>query len=293
MIVIILFSLAIILHELGHLVVARCLGVRVERFSLFFDPGFCLYSTGKRFETDYRIGWLPFGGYVRFAISEGDHQPSWSILGQRPWRRIVIYLAGVFVNLLLACGCMFAFVRNYVLPESQYSNVYVMQKAGELSVFSLNSYRLDIVDLYLPERFRSTDDDSYKLDLPEGNHLWEALGSDEDYEQSEPEDGYTNRFFPSKWTISRRDLKPNRLLWKFANLNLLLLFFNLLPIPPLDGAQCLFSLYEMIFRKPVNEKLQLVLVLAGVLLLFGMLGFDILSDVFHYIKSFVTHYIIP
>lgn len=283
----ILIFLAILLHEFGHFIVAKCFGVRVERFCLFFDPGFCLYSTGKRFSTEFRIGWLPIGGYVRFAAPETEVQPSWSLLAQRPWKRILISLAGVIMNLLIAYGCLFAWIRAYVLPESQYSNVYVMQKAGELSAYSLNTYRYDIVDFYLPEKFQSSDDaaDKYSVDFPENNHLREALYTEGDHEQSESEEAYTNRFFPSKWGISRRDLKPNRLLWDFANLNLILFLFNLLPIPPLDGAQCLFSLYEMIFRKPVNEKVQLLLVLAGVLLLFGMLGFDILSDVYHFVKS--------
>ena len=65
----------------------------------------------------------------------------------------------------------------------------------------------------------------------------------------------------------------------------ILFLFNLLPIPPLDGAQTLFSTYELIFRRPINETLRIVLGIAGTLLLLGMMAFDILSDVLHFLLS--------
>ena len=273
MIYLLLLALAIIFHELGHFVVAKCFGVRVKRFCLFYDPGFCLYSTGKRFATEYRIGWLPIGGYVSFATSEGKEQPKWSIFAQHPLKRIAISLAGVTVNLLLAYGCMFAWARNYVLPESRYSNAYVMQKAGEVTVSRLNDYCLALVEFYFPVKTSETENNESDSSIE--NH---AI----------PGDGkhiYTNRFFPSSTAISNTDIKAKNLLWCFAGLNLVLFLFNLLPIPPLDGAQSLFSLYELITRKPLNEKLRIILVLSGTVLLLGMLCSDILSDVYHYIMS--------
>ena len=271
MVYLLLWTLAIIFHELGHFVVAKCFGVRVKRFCLFYDPGFCLYSTGKRFATEYRIGWLPIGGYVSFANSEGKEQSKWSILAQHPLKRIAISLAGVTVNLLLAYGCMFAWSRNYVLPESQYSNTYVMQKAGEVTISRLNDCRHALVDIYLPVKTSETE--KSELDSSLENHAIPGNGKQT----------YTNRFFPSSTTISSTDIKVKNLLWRFAGLNLVLFLFNLLPIPPLDGAQSLFSLYELLTRKPLNEKLRIILVLIGTVLLLGMLSFDILSDIYHYI----------
>ena len=55
MVYLLLLALAIIFHELGHFVIAKCFGVRVKRFCLFYDAGFCLYSTGKRFATECLI----------------------------------------------------------------------------------------------------------------------------------------------------------------------------------------------------------------------------------------------
>ncbi len=59
-------SLLIILHELGHFLPARWFKTRVDKFYLFFDPWFSLFKK-KRGETEYGIGWLPLGGYVKIA----------------------------------------------------------------------------------------------------------------------------------------------------------------------------------------------------------------------------------
>ncbi len=55
----ILFFISIVLHELGHFAAAKCFGILVTRFYIFFDWGFHSFSTGKRFATEYRSDWLP------------------------------------------------------------------------------------------------------------------------------------------------------------------------------------------------------------------------------------------
>ncbi len=59
-------SILIILHELGHFLFARLFNTRVEKFYLFFDPWFSLFKI-KRGDTEYGIGWLPLGGYVKIS----------------------------------------------------------------------------------------------------------------------------------------------------------------------------------------------------------------------------------
>ena len=69
-------SILVILHEFGHFIFAKLFHCRVEKFYLFFDPWFSLFKTQKG-ETEYGIGWLPLGGYVK--ISGNDRR----IDGQR------------------------------------------------------------------------------------------------------------------------------------------------------------------------------------------------------------------
>ena len=103
-------SLMVILHEFGHYIAARIFGVRVEKFYLFFNPGFTLFKfTSKRSGTEYGVGWLPLGGYVKLSgmIDESldteqlkkDPQP-WEFRSKPAWQRLIIMAAGVFMNFL-------------------------------------------------------------------------------------------------------------------------------------------------------------------------------------------------
>lgn len=102
-------SILIVLHELGHFAPARWFGTRVEKFYLFFDPGFELFKK-KIGETEYGIGWLPLGGYVKIsgmvdesfdtAQLESEPQP-WEFRSKPAWQRLIIMLGGVTVNFIL------------------------------------------------------------------------------------------------------------------------------------------------------------------------------------------------
>src|SRR5207253_2756799 len=96
----------IVLHELGHFIVAKLVGMRVERFSLFFPP---TIARVRRGETEYAIGAIPAGGYVKITGMNpeelGDLDPELTrraYYAQPPWKRIVVILAGPGVNLLIA-----------------------------------------------------------------------------------------------------------------------------------------------------------------------------------------------
>jgi regulator of sigma E protease len=102
-------SILIILHELGHFVFARIFKTRVEKFYLFFDPWFSLFKI-KKGETEYGIGWVPLGGYVKISgmIDESmdreqmknPPQP-WEFRSKSAGQRLLIMLGGVFVNLVV------------------------------------------------------------------------------------------------------------------------------------------------------------------------------------------------
>ncbi len=103
-------SILIILHELGHFLTAKWFKCRVEKFYLFFDPWFSLVKK-KIGETVYGIGWLPLGGYVKISgmidesmDKEQMKQPPqpWEFRSKPAWQRLIIMLAGVTMNILLA-----------------------------------------------------------------------------------------------------------------------------------------------------------------------------------------------
>ncbi|HWP33358.1 MAG TPA: site-2 protease family protein [Solirubrobacterales bacterium] len=104
------FSLLIILHEAGHFLAAKATGMRVERFFLFFPPK--LVSV-KRGETEYGIGAIPLGGFVKITgmNPEEDFPPEVehrAYYHQPVWKRIVVIGAGPAVNILLAFAILFA-----------------------------------------------------------------------------------------------------------------------------------------------------------------------------------------
>ena len=102
-------SILVVLHEMGHFAPARWFGCRVEKFYLFFDPYFSLFKK-KIGETEWGIGWLPLGGYVKISGMvdesmdmdqlEGPPQP-WEFRSKPAWQRLIIMLGGVTVNFIL------------------------------------------------------------------------------------------------------------------------------------------------------------------------------------------------
>lgn len=105
-------SILVIIHELGHFIAAKVFKTRVEKFYLFFDPWFSLFKF-KKGETEYGVGWLPLGGYVKISgmidesmDKEQMKQPaqSYEFRAKPAWQRLIIMLAGVIMNIVLAIG---------------------------------------------------------------------------------------------------------------------------------------------------------------------------------------------
>jgi regulator of sigma E protease len=104
------FSILVVLHEMGHFLPAKWFGCRVDKFYLFFNPWFSLWRK-KVGETEYGLGWIPLGGYVKIAgmIDESmdkeqmqlPAQP-WEFRSKPAWQRLIIMLGGVIVNFVLA-----------------------------------------------------------------------------------------------------------------------------------------------------------------------------------------------
>lgn len=103
-------SILIVLHEFGHFIAAKIFKTRVEKFYLFFNPWFSIFKFRKG-ETEYGLGWLPLGGYVKISgmVDESmdteqmkmPPQP-WEFRSKPAWQRMIIMLAGIIMNVLLA-----------------------------------------------------------------------------------------------------------------------------------------------------------------------------------------------
>jgi len=110
-------SILVIIHELGHFLMAKYFKTRVEKFYLFFDPWFALFKF-KKGETEYGIGWLPLGGYVKISgmidesmDKEQMKQPPqpYEFRSKTSWQRLAIMTGGVLFNFILAM-LIFVFV---------------------------------------------------------------------------------------------------------------------------------------------------------------------------------------
>ena len=104
------FSILVILHEMGHFLPAKWFGCRVEKFFLFFNPWFSIWKK-KIGDTEYGLGWVPLGGYVKISgmidesmDKEQMKQPAqpWEFRAKPAWQRLIIMLGGVIVNFILA-----------------------------------------------------------------------------------------------------------------------------------------------------------------------------------------------
>ena len=123
------FTLLVGIHELGHFLMARVFGIRVEKFYIFFDPWFSLFKF-KRGGTEYGVGWLPLGGYVKIAgmideslDTEQMKQPVRpdEFRAKPAWQRFLVMIAGIVMNILLAvaiyCGICYTWGEKYFANE--------------------------------------------------------------------------------------------------------------------------------------------------------------------------------
>lgn len=103
------FSIIVVLHELGHFLPAKWFGCRIEKFYLFFNPWFSLVKK-KIGETEWGLGWIPFGGYVKISgmIDESMDKEAmklppkpYEFRSKPAWQRLIIMVGGVIVNLIL------------------------------------------------------------------------------------------------------------------------------------------------------------------------------------------------
>jgi len=137
-------SILVVLHEFGHYMFARLFKTRVEKFYLFFDPWFSLFKV-KKGDTEYGIGWLPLGGYVKISgmMDESMDKEAMKLPPQpyefrsKPaWQRLLIMLGGVLMNFLFAMliyiGIMYAWGEEFLPTENAKYGIAVNEVGKEI-----------------------------------------------------------------------------------------------------------------------------------------------------------------
>ncbi len=183
-------SILVILHEFGHFAFARLFKTRVEKFYLFFDPWFSLFKT-KKGDTEYGIGWLPLGGYVKISgmidesmDKEAMKQPPqpYEFRSKKPYQRLLIMIGGVLMNFILAfiiyIGVLYTWGTQY-LPNDSLKYGIEAYEAGEQiglkdgdKIISVDGQEVEdfdkIISTVLLEKARSIEvlRDGKTIDLP-------------------------------------------------------------------------------------------------------------------------------
>jgi regulator of sigma E protease len=164
-------SILIVLHELGHFIPAKYFKTRVEKFYLFFDVKFSLFKK-KIGETEYGIGWLPLGGYVKISgmIDESmdkeamaEEPKEWEFRSKPAWQRLIIMLGGVTVNFILAVvifiGLAFTYGEQYIANDSLKDGVWITDttlgdalgiQTGD-KVLSVDGKKIEDLNSIMPE----------------------------------------------------------------------------------------------------------------------------------------------
>jgi len=139
-------SILVIIHEFGHFLFAKLFHCRVEKFYLFFDPWFSLFKT-QRGETEYGVGWLPLGGYVKISgmIDESMDKEQmklppepWEFRSKSTWQRLLIMIGGVLFNLILALllysTILFTWGEEYLPNQNAKFGIVVSDTGREIGL---------------------------------------------------------------------------------------------------------------------------------------------------------------
>lgn len=273
---IILFSSLIIIHELGHFYAAKKSGVKVLEFGLGLGKKIYGRQIG---ETEFTLNLVPFGGFVRMEGEEDESKDPRGFGNAKLWKRMLITLAGVFMNFVfavIALTILFTAGTNPILVTLQ--DVEQAEQAGIIKMGPVNEDgKRDLLEIHPIQK-----------DFPES--LW--FGVTETYRISGavltkvaeiPSEIITNHKLPegmagplgiAEVTHKVTPLGLMALLKLAALLSISLGVMNLLPIPALDGGRFFFQLLEMLlmpFKIKPSEKLENAAHIGGFVLLMGFL----------------------
>ena len=172
--VILALSVLIIIHEFGHFLWARLFGIRVEKFYLFFDVGGRAIARWKWGDTEFGIGWLPFGGYCKISgmIDESldteqlkSEPKKWEFRTKPAWQRLLVMAGGVVNNFIFAVLVYIAIMAIWgqAYIENKDNSIYVNDLAYEMGF--RNGDRILSFDDYVPENFGMLQADLARRDV--------------------------------------------------------------------------------------------------------------------------------
>ena len=181
--VILALSVLILIHELGHYLWARAFNIRVEKFYLFFDVGGKAIARWRWGDTEFGIGWLPFGGYCKIAgmidesmdLDQMRQEPkSWEFRSHPAWQRLLVMAGGVINNFIFAIFAYIAIMaiwgESYI--ENRGNRIYVDDLAYEMG-FRTGDQILRFDD-YEPENFGMLQADLVRRDVRKATILRDA-----------------------------------------------------------------------------------------------------------------------
>ena len=338
------FSLAIAIHEFGHFIVALKLGLRVERFSIGFGPAIC---KRKWRGVEYRISWIPLGGYVMIPDVDPEGTKKLEGGGERKpegrkaipaWKEVAVAVAGPGMNVVLALvlavilsalpsdrfgelGCEVsgtikgspaekAGIRagdtilsvggkkvstwsemqvEVQIAGSRETEFVVRDKSGAERTVLMAPLQNEVTGAFMIGAVSLKKENGLAHWLPTRNPLkqiaWDAgsifrvlkgLLTPDEAKNTAKALGGPQMIVEGIYRSVRHDFWDGVGFMRFLNVNLAVI--NLLPIPVLDGGLILFSLFALVFRRRVPEKVVSTLSTAFMVLLIGAMGTLIFRD---------------
>ena len=255
----IILSLLVIVHELGHFLVARRFGIKVEEFGIGLPPKALKIFTWKG--TPFTLNWLPFGGFVKIFGENADTQvsDSESFQSKNRWIQASVLVAGVFGNFIFA-WFLFAIGLMIGMPGE------ILGLSGE-----------GIVQLFPHEAIWQGLKVTAELTLLTGQALIqfivEAVSGSADFSSVSGPVGIVG-------LIGEASALGFVYLMVFtAIISINLAIINLLPFPALDGGRLLFVGIEAIIRRPVPPRLFQIVNAIGFIILLGLMALVTGNDI--------------
>jgi membrane-associated protease RseP (regulator of RpoE activity) len=252
--------LVIFVHELGHYVAARAMGVAVDSFSIGFGK---VLLKKKLWGTEWRLSLIPLGGYIKprgeqdYNNAEEDPQSFWAVSA---WRRAFIAVMGPVFNLLLPWPLYFMLLVGQPYPDVVVPDGAI---AGRIGVVEAAVYS----DRVARKMYSS---------------IWEAMTMPREKPMTIKDVGGPVAVYEFTEQARKRSVETGD--WGFlidwiAFFSINLGVINLLPIPVLDGGHIGISVVEGIRRKKLAVKTRSILNIIGAVLVFGIFALAISSDI--------------